>query len=282
MQERVVSNDIDKFYRVISELDRLLIPGAGDGFWSARPMFAEMDPSFLNGWCTCRVKEILDEKELLVFRDRNALTINVTKGYAISLAMIDRPSDGLYLYPQHYMARNVGRVPLKVRRYNPDRPIKNDIYDPAARLELGEELALQPGESLERNGYTDVLDWEPDGTTGLVLRLHSESLGNYEWAFDRKTRAPKGVTVLDSFSSQVTTVMQMLTALGTPVDGDFIEMGLTSRYFHVRWETLKMVNQIAPERTREAVERLRNDPHPAVRRAIERTLLMNATESAGG
>src|SRR5216684_5991913 len=105
-----MSSDSDKFFRVAGELDRLLTPGTGDGFWFARPIFAEMDRSFLNGWATCRVQEILDDKELLVFRDRNALTVNITKGYAISLALIDRPPDCLYLYPQHYMARNVGRV----------------------------------------------------------------------------------------------------------------------------------------------------------------------------
>src|ERR1051325_5089788 len=170
---RTVSNDVDKFYRVIAELDRLLIPGTGDGFWSARSIFSEMDRSFLNGWSICHLKEILDEKELLVFRDRNTLTINVTKGYAISVALIDRPPGALYLFPQHYMARNVGRVPLKVRRYNPDRPVKNDIYDPDVRLELREEFELKPGEALERNGHADVLDWESGGPTGHVLRLHS-------------------------------------------------------------------------------------------------------------
>jgi hypothetical protein len=280
--ERFVSNDSDKFYRVIGELDRLLAPGTGDGFWSARPIFYEMDRSFLNGWVTCRLKELRDDKNLLVFRDRNSLTINVTKAYAVSLATIDRPADGLYLYPQHYMARNVGPTPLKVRRYGCDRAIRNEVYDPDVRLELRDEFELLPGETLERNGHEDVLDWQSGNTPGFLLRLHSESLGDYEWAFDRKTRAPKGVTVLDSFSSQITTVMQMLTTLGTPVYGDFVETALGSRYFHVRWEALKMISQLMPERTKEAIERLKNDPHPAIRRAVERTLRMNAAENTGG
>jgi hypothetical protein len=272
-----VSTDTEKFYRIIGELDRLLVPGTGDGFWSARPIFAEMDRTFVNGWSVCRVKEILDEKELLVFRDRNALTINVTKGYAVSLAMIDESAPGLYLYPQHYMARNVGRTPLKVRRYTPDCPVQNDVYDPNVRLELRDEFELQPGESLERNGYTDAIDWQCDGETGFVLRLHSEQVGHYEWAFDRETHAPKGVTVLDSYSSQMTTVMQMLTAMGTPVEKDFVQTGLASPHFHVRWETMKMIGQLAPELVPETLERLRNDPHPAIRRAAERTLEMNAS-----
>jgi hypothetical protein len=278
-----VSNDTDKFYHIIGELDRLLTPGAGESFWSARPIFAEMDRSFLNGWGICRVQDLLDEKDFLVFQDRKTLTINITKGYAVSLAMIDRPPDGLYLYPQHYMARNVGRVPLKVSRYNPDRPIRNDVYDPDVRLKLRDEFELQPGESLERNGYEDVLDWRSEGNTGFVLRLHSESLGDYEWAFDRETGAQKGVTVLNSYSSQVATVMQMLTSLGAPVDEDFVEMGLASPHFHVRWETLKMISGLAPEKTQETVERLKNDPHPAIRRAIEKTLEMNAApRNTGG
>jgi hypothetical protein len=277
-----VSNDTDKFHQVIGELDRLLTPGTGDGFWSARPIFAEMDRAFLSGWAACRVKDILDETDLHVFRDRNALTINVTKGYAVSLAMIDRPPDGLFLYPQHYLARNVGRVPLTVRRYRPDRPVQNDVYDPAVRLELHNEFQLEPGQSLERDGYADVLDWGPTEETGYVLRLHSESLGTYEWAFDRQTGAPRGVTVLDSYSSQITTVMQMLTAMDTPVDEDFIEMGLTSRYFHVRWETLKMIGQLAPERVQATVERLSSDPHPVIRQAAERTLLLNAANKNAG
>jgi hypothetical protein len=278
-----VSNDTDKFYRIIGELDRLLTPGAGERFWSAKPIFAEMDCSFLNGWAVCRVQDLLDEKDFLVFQDRNTLTINVTKGYAVSLAVIDRPPDDLYLYPQHYMARNVGRTALTVSRYNPDRPIRNDVYNPDLRLVRRDEFALQPGESLERNGHKDVLDWRSEGTTGSVLRLHSDSLGDYEWAFDRETGAPKGVTVLDSFSSQVATVMQMLTSLGAPVDEDFIEMGLLSPHFHVRWETLKMISHLAPEKTGETIERLKDDPHPAIRRAIAKTLAMQtAARTAGG
>jgi hypothetical protein len=271
-----VSGDTEKFHRIIGELDRLLAPGAGESFWSARSLFAEMDRSFLNGWAIRGVRDLLDEKNFLVFRDRNTLTINVTRGYALSLVMIDRPPDNLYFFPQHYMARNVGRVPLKVSRYNPDRPIRNDVFDPDVRLMRRDEFELQPGESLDRNGYEDVLDWRSEGTTGFVLRLHSESLGDYEWAFDRATAAPKGVTVVDSFSSQVATVMQMLTSLGAPVDDDFVEMGLASRHFHVRWETLKMINRLAPGQTQKTVERLKNDPHPAIRRAVEKTIEMNA------
>jgi hypothetical protein len=137
-----VSNDTDKFNRIIGELDRLLRPGAGESFWSARAIFAEMDRSFVNGWAIRGVLDILDEKDFLVFRDRNTLTINVTRGYALSLAMIDRPPDNLYFFPQHYMARNVGRVPLKVSRYNPDRPIRNDMYDPEIRLIQRDEFEL--------------------------------------------------------------------------------------------------------------------------------------------
>jgi hypothetical protein len=196
--------------------------------------------------------------------------------------MIERPPDGLYFYPQHFMARNVGHLPLKVDRYSPDRPIRNDIYDPDVRLIRHEEIELQPGESLERNGYKDVLDWRSEQSTGVVLRLHSELLGDYEWAFDRETGAPTGVTVLDSFSGQVATVMQMLTSLGAPVDEDFVEMGLASEHFHVRWETLKMVNHLAPEKTQETIERLKDDPHPAIRRAIEKTLGMNAASGNMG
>ncbi|HEX4081280.1 MAG TPA: hypothetical protein VHX61_20645 [Rhizomicrobium sp.] len=277
-----MSHDTDKFYRLIGELDRLLTAGSGETFWSARTIFAEMDRSFVNGWGTRRVQDLLDEKDFLVFRDRNTLTINVTRGYALSLAMIDRPPDSLYLYPQHYMARNVGPVPLKVSRYNPDRPIRNDVYDPDMRLVRRDEFELPPGESLERNGFEDVLDWRSEGTTGFVLRLHSESLGDYEWAFDRETGTPKGVTVLDSFSSQVATVMQMLTSLGAPVDEDFVETGLASRHFHVRWETLKMISRLAPEKTRETFERLKNDPHPAIQRAVEKTLEMNAAARTTG
>lgn len=271
-----MSDDTDRFYRIIGELDRLLPQGVAEGFWSARPVFAEMDRSFLNGWAIRRVRDLLDGTDFRVFRDRNNLTINVTMGYAVSLAMIDRPPDNLYFFPQHYMARNVGRVPLKVSRYTPDRPIRSDVYDPDVRLKQRDEFELQPGESLERNGYEDVLDWRSEGKTGFLLRLHSETLGDYEWAFDRETAAPKAVTVLDSYSSQVATVMQMLTSLGAPLDQDFVETGLASRYFHVRWETLKMVSRLAPEQTRKTVDRLKDDPHPVIRRAIEKTLGMNA------
>ncbi|MGH6889880.1 MAG: hypothetical protein ACREHF_11920 [Rhizomicrobium sp.] len=278
-----MSNDTDKFYRIIGELDRVLTPGAGESFWSARPIFAEMDRSFLNGWALRHVQDLLDEKDFRVFRDRNTLTINITKGYALSLVMIDRPPDDLYLFPQHYMARNVGRVPLKVSRYNLDRPIRNDVYDPDVRLIPRDALELQPGQSLERNGYEDVLDWRSEGATGFILRLHSESLGNYEWTFDREKAAPKGVTVVDSFSSQVATVMQMLTSLEAPIDDEFVELGLASRHFHVRWETLKMINRLAPEQTAKTVERLRDDPHPAIQRAIQKTLKMNtAAANTGG
>jgi hypothetical protein len=277
-----VSEDIDRFYRIIGELDQLLTPGIGENFWSARPVFAEMDRSFLNGWAISRMRNLLSEKDFLVFRDRNTLTINVTKGYSVSLSMINRPPDDLYLYPQHYMARNVGRVPLQVGRYSLDRAIQNDIYDPDARLVTRNACELQPDESIERNGHKDVLDWRSEESTGYVLRLHSESLGDFEWAFDRTTGAPKGVTVLDSHSSQVATVMQMLTSLGAPLDEEFAESGLASRHFHVRWETLKMINRLAPEKTEQTIERLKDDPHPAIRRAIGKTLASKATGNAGG
>jgi hypothetical protein len=277
-----VSDDTNKFYRVIGELDRLLTPGAGETFWLARPIFAEMDRSFLNGWAARRVRDLLDEKDFLVFQDRNSLTINITRGYAVSLARIDRPPADLYLYPQHYMARNVGRAALHVGRYNPDHIIRNDVYDPDVRLVQRDSLELQPGDTIARNGYEDVLDWRSREDTGFLLRLHSESLGDYEWAFNRETKAPKGVTVVDSFSSQVATVMQMLTSLGAPADTDFVELGLASPHFHVRWETLKMVNRLAPDQTQTTLERLKNDPHPAIQRAVAKTLEMNAGSGKAG
>lgn len=277
MDEKSDSYVAEKFLRIVAELDRMLAVGNAEAFWAVRPVFAEMDKSFLSGWAASRLTEILNNKDPLVFRDRDALTINVTKTYAISLAMIVKPPKALFLYPQHYMARNVGRGPIKLRRYHPDRPIAADVYDPGVRLVLHEELELAPGETVERDGLRDVLDWEASDGTGFLLRLHSASIGGYEWAFDRETLAPIGVTVLDSYSSQITTAMQMLTALGAPVDDTFVEAGLTSPYFHVRWEAAKMVGQLAPERARETLERLRHDPHPSIRNAVEKTM-MTASE----
>ncbi|HEY2013241.1 MAG TPA: hypothetical protein VGH38_07045, partial [Bryobacteraceae bacterium] len=63
---------------------------------------------------------------------------------------------------------------------------------------------------------------------------------------------------------------------------EFIDGGLASPDFHVRWETLKMINQLAPQRTRETLDRLKADPHPAVRKAVERTLAMNAAKQSVG
>ena len=83
--------------------------------------------------------------------------------------------------------------------------------------------------------------------------------------------------MLDRFSSQMTTVMQMLTALGVPVGQDFIETGLSSPHFHVRWETVKMISEIAPDRVPETIQRLKDDPHPAIRRAAEKSALMHHT-----
>ena len=234
-----MSEDTEKFYRIIGELDRILTPGAGEKFWSARPIFAEMDRSFLNGWAARRVQDLLDDKDFLVFQDRNSLTINITRGYAVSLARIDRPPADLYLYPQHYMARNVGRAALDVSRFSPDRIIRNDVYDPDVRLVQRDSLELQPGDTIARNGYEDVLDWRSREDTGFLLRLHSESLGDYEWAGNRETRAPKGSygssTVFRARSQRSCRCSQ---SLGAPVGrGILSKLGLGSPHFHVRWET---------------------------------------------
>jgi hypothetical protein len=261
---------------LIASLNEALRDGADADFWAVAPLFEEMGAEFVNNWSLVVLKGIVDGTAAPPYHDRGGILLHASRNFTISLTLLSYVPEYIYWYPQHYFAKNIGRLPVFAHRYALAKPQRNDLYDPEAELiDLGRQM-LDPGAVMNRDGSREIVDWGESGQEGgLILRLHAIGTGPYEWAFDRPRKRAAGMTAIDPVASQMVSLLRLLSLVGAPDEQQLIEACLQSKFFHVRWEALKTMGALYPSAARQALNSLVGDPHPTIRRAAEKTLALN-------
>ena len=277
-----------RFIELIEEVEaKIAETAAPDGFWQYMPSFFEKALS------TGVYKKALNDI-LISIRDRSApITAQHTAGQFIalhstpwsnwSLIYHGDPARFLYLSPTDALQARVGGSDLLVGRYSCAQPASFEVLEPQLRLEEQGEAEAAVGAVFTRHGRHEILDWRASpgaSRPGVTLRVNSGPLADFEWAFDRATLKPVGLTPIDPVESNLSTIFSLLSAVGDPGSVEHLEPFLASKRHFVRWNAAQAIAALDSDACVGALGTLADDPHPEVRAAARNSLQRLAAAAA--
>jgi hypothetical protein len=268
------------FTEELTTLDaRIAESQSEEGFWEHVP------PFFADTLRTGSYRKGLNEI-LIAVRDRNTpITAKHTAGQFIalhsspwtnwSIIFHKRPAQFLYLSPVDALQARVGGTPLKVGRYSCKRPGSFDLLERDLPLTFDGCDEAKLDVQFERRGREQILDWsalDEEGGPGVTLRVNSGPLAPFEWAFDRTTLRPAGLSPIDPIESNVSTIFSLLAAVGERQSVEYLLPFLESERHFMRWNAIQAIAALDKDSSIAGLQRLADDPHPEVRAAARRSL----------
>jgi len=268
------------FFELIAEMEaRLKASASPDAFWKYAP---ELFSAVLeNGLHTKAVNGLLAG-----IRDENLpITANHTAGQFIALhtspysswAIIfhKSPIRFLYLSPVDALQVRIGGSELDVTRFHCEEPEAFDVLQPDLELIEGDPIPAPIGTVFARHGRREILDWQTGPGSlrpGVTLRINSGLLADFEWAFDRGTRRPVGLSGIDPVRSNMTTIFSLLASVGDQSSIEHLRPFLGSDKHFLRWHATQTIAAIDADEGKACVTALVDDPHVEVRSAARKSL----------
>lgn len=219
-------------------------------------------------------------------RDRNMpVTANHPAGQFVALHMSpysgwaiifhQAPPTFLYLSPLDALQARIGGAELSVTRYSCPRPDSFDLLDRQLRLDPHSPQPAPLNAVFARHGCREILDWRsPAGSAhpGVTLRVNSGLRAEYEWAFDRETLQPIGLSAVDPVRSNLLTIFSLLASAGDDRSIPHLQPFLASDKHFVRWGAARAIAAIDRGEGMASLRALADDPHLEVRTAARTAL----------
>lgn len=184
-----------------------------------------------------------------------------------------RRSRHLYLTPSHSMSAHITDAPVTVDRYQVPSGFDLQTYDEAVQLRLKDSGQPSERSVFVKHGTQEILDVTPAATEpAYTLRVNTVPFGDFEWSFSRETLRPVQMNAVKRLDSNLTTIFDLLAAVGSPDSLDQLDTYTKHPAHFVRWRAVQTIGAIDEARGAELVLEAVNDPHPHVREAARTTL----------
>lgn len=195
-----------------------------------------------------------------------------------TLALLGARAEGapvpelLHGSPRHRLFGALGPGALRVDRYRHEDEHPADFFDRAVRITRRGEEELAAGSYLRLEAFRDIVEIKPAAEVRLALVLSSAPVSTIRWSYDRSTLEPRECATATLNENHLSHAMWALVQLGHPRAAEAIA-GLYEHPAHyLRWDAVRALMEVDPERGMELLQRAATDPHPHVRRAAQRAL----------
>jgi hypothetical protein len=252
--DRVFDRDrIETFWDCIPALRALV-----DSGFALRAIKRELrgiaeDPGYSGEW---------RPKQLMVARGR---------GFALSIAHFDAPRRFVHTTPYYGLYVPVGGAALVYDRYRITTPYRNEVFDPAVKIERVGRDETPPGEIFELRSSEYLYDFKNEEPV-LLAKLTSAPYETLEWLFSKETLHAWQANDAELSSTQLRVAAYMLGKLGYASSLEPLKKLTQHAHHAVRWQAVKSLGRIDRNAALEALRAAQNDRHPHNRRAAEKTL----------
>jgi hypothetical protein len=258
-------------------LDRLVDVDEPESLWACEPallgaLASGVFAAFANDWLGAFAFNA-------DARPPNTLSLVKGSGYALSLVAVEQTQPEqpreILSHAQHKLLLNLGPEELRFTLYQQTGTDRIDVFDPAAGLKAAQRRRLTPRSCLRLRAGIDVFDLpEAFGRTVLITLIGPtkfQTVTAYDFESLRPTRM---------FASQVavTRAQYALAVLAelVPDPGEALTAAVGELLSHpshvVRWAAASAMNAFSEDAGTAALAALRDDPHPHIRNAVQRSL----------
>lgn len=194
-----------------------------------------------------------------------------SKSWTLSLAVLDSQRRFIHALSEFACYVPLGSTALKAQKYLLPAEFRNDVFDPAVRIEKAEVVEIEPGVALALESDRYAYDFEI-GTPIPVLRLVTPPLRPLEWLFSKATLQAWQANDADVGFTQLRVAAYVLGKIAHQSSVAPLK-NLSSHAHHaVRWAAIQNLGRLNRSEALVKIREATSDPHPHVRRAAQKTL----------
>jgi hypothetical protein len=191
-------------------------------------------------------------------------------GWAVSVASFDTPRRFVHALPFLAIYAPLDSELIAARHRLPDA-FRNDVFDPALRLEPAGTLKVVPGEMLRLETDRYAYDFQISQPLP-VLRLVSASTRPLEWLFSKSTLQAWQANDAELSSTQLRVAAYVLGKIAHHSSVPALRKLANHPHHAVRWAAIQSLGRMSRSEALIKIREAVNDPHPHVRRAAQKTL----------
>jgi len=269
----------------VDTVENILAEGDEDAFWRCEPAFRALSTSGferdLTGYELGRMATV--RGYIPPGSTSVKLTIVRRPEYRLLLILVrpnDVPEPKYSTMPEHRMMSVLGPGTVSAHLYVQPPGLRNEVFDPQARLVPNGKVKLGPGDMVKFRAGHDVIGASNCDAPAMTVLFVSDVRRSLLWEYDPATSLPTRALAAETGSSRLQYTARLLAAVGGNSSLPGLRRLLEHKDHFVRWTALRSIMALDPEegtaRVREAV----NDPHPHVRNAATRSLAKLAQMAA--
>lgn len=201
----------------------------------------------------------------------NDVVLAKAPGWTLSVVLLDAPKRYIHALPFHAMYAPLDESRLAGDRYLLPPEYRNEVFDPAVRLEPAGTVSATRHEIIALHSDQYAYDFHI-ARPQSVLRLATAPLRPLEWLFSKGTLQAWQANDADLAFTQLRVAANVLGRIAHQSSIESLRKLAAHPHHAVRWAAIQNLGRLnrseALAKIREAV----NDPHPHVRRAAQKTL----------
>jgi hypothetical protein len=161
-----------------------------------------------------------------------------------------------------------------MERFALDREVRYDVFDPDRVLVPVDAGRVSAGGLIRKRSLADVVRLQSaSDTSAIVLRVRSSFLGDFEWTFDGSGRPSRHVCI-NPGDGNLLTILDLIAAAGDVSSAAPLVTVAAHRLHFLRWRAIQVLGGINAAAAAGLVQLARDDPHPSVRYAAEKSAAM--------
>jgi hypothetical protein len=169
---------------------------------------------------------------------------------------------------------SLSKTGIKYSLYNQNNTIQVEVLDKNKKLTLiHKDATLASGESIFISKHKDVFSFEGEENDERIsaLILTTKPTPSFDWEYDVESMLPIRI-VGDQDDCRIEQTCKMLGELGNDSSTNVLKKLVNHPKHNIRWEALRNLMSINYEEGCSSLLKLKNDPHPEVKNAVEKTI----------
>lgn len=240
-------------------------------FWDCATGLRRLVSSGLvEAWFNAELRRLVADQHYLGTWQSNDFVLHEDPECVLSITFFDAPQRYIHVLPYFGMYIPL-RTSLTCDRYELPSTIRNDVFDPALRLQPAGTFSAAPGETLllesDRYAY-DLKISSPQA----VLRFVTRPIRTLEWLFSRSTLQAWQANDADLSFTQLRIAAHVLGKVAHQSSINPLRQLASHPHHAVRWAAIQNLGRLNRSEAIIKIREALHDVHPHVRRAAQKTL----------
>ena len=192
-------------------------------------------------------------------------------GWNLSVAVLDVPQRYIHAMPELAFFLPLSSQGISAERYLLPASYKNELFDPAVKLEPAGTVRAAKGELLQLETNKYAYDFQIQEAI-TVVRLMTAPLCPLEWLFSKTTLQAWQANDADIAFTQLRVAAYVLGKIAHQSSVAPLKTLSSHPHHAVRWAAIQNLGRLNRSEALVKIREATNDPHPHVRRAAQKTL----------